>query len=108
MDQDNGRTVINYQFSKNKSSGQYSLLLYCKKIIINEMEDKIIVYGNDSKAEQAQKGDRYSLLGGQRKNDPKFNDKVIIVGQEIGNKIRLCGANSIVDFASPINVGGLG
>jgi hypothetical protein len=55
-----------------------------------------------------EKKDRYWLLGGQRKDDPKFNDKVIIVGEEIGNKIRVCGANSIVDFASPINVGGLG
>lgn len=49
MDEDNGRTVINYQFSKSKSSGQYSLLLYCNKIIVNEMEDKLVVYGNDAK-----------------------------------------------------------
>jgi hypothetical protein len=72
------------------------------------MEDKLIVYGNDAKAEANNGKDLYSLLGGQRKNDAKFNDKVIIVGEEVGNKIRVCGSNSIVDFASPINVGGLG
>lgn len=48
------------------------------------------------------------LLGGQRKDDANFNDKVIMVGEEIGNSIRVCGANSVIDFASPIYIAGLG
>lgn len=47
-------------------------------------------------------------MGGQKKSDSKFDDKIILVGEETGNKIRVCGVNSIIDFARPITIGGLG
>ena len=48
------------------------------------------------------------MLGGQKRYDSSFDDKVILVGEEVGNKIRICGVNSLFDFATPIPVGGLG
>lgn len=41
-------------------------------------------------------------------DDQAFDEKVIIVGEEVGNKIRVCGSNSIIDFATPIAIGGIG
>jgi hypothetical protein len=48
------------------------------------------------------------LVGGQKKNDETFDDKVIIVGYEIGNNLRVCGIGCIIDFSFPINIGGIG
>jgi hypothetical protein len=31
-----------------------------------------------------------------------------MVGEEVGNKIRVCGSNSMIDFATPIAIGGIG
>lgn len=47
-------------------------------------------------------------MGGQKKSDPLHDDKLIMVGEEVGNKIRVCGVNSLIDFATPICIGGLG
>jgi hypothetical protein len=43
------------------------LLIYCKKIIINEINEKLIIYGNQVSREKDKEIDRYSFLGGQRK-----------------------------------------
>jgi hypothetical protein len=48
------------------------------------------------------------MLGGQQKNKKDFDDKIIIIGEEVGNKLRICGVNSIFDFATEIPIGGLG
>lgn len=37
--------ILNYIFNKNRY-GQYELIIYCRKIIINELFDKLLVYGN--------------------------------------------------------------
>jgi hypothetical protein len=54
------------------------------------------------------KTDNYKLLGGQRKNDKEADEKVTLIGSEVGNKLRICGVNSIFDFATPVPIGGLG
>lgn len=48
------------------------------------------------------------MLGGQRKEDKNFDEKLILIGDEVGNKLRVCGADSIFDFATPILIGGIG
>jgi homoserine kinase len=48
------------------------------------------------------------MLGGIKKSDNKFDSKILLIGDKIGNKIRVCGVNSIIDFATPIPIGGLG
>jgi hypothetical protein len=45
-DDSNGLTKLNYIFEENKELNQYILTIYCKKIIINELQDKLIIYGN--------------------------------------------------------------
>lgn len=47
-------------------------------------------------------------MGGQREEDDSFDEKIVLIGEEIGNKLRVCGAHSHFDFATPIAVGGLG
>ena len=47
-------------------------------------------------------------MGGQKQVDVAFDDKIIMVGEGIGNMIRVCGVNSLIDFATPISVGGIG
>jgi hypothetical protein len=107
-DEGNYHTILNYLFKRDKNSNQYVLTIYCKKIIINELCDKLIVYGNFEVDEKDKKMDRFMLLGGQKKSDDAFDDKIIMVGEEVGNKIRVCGSHSVFDFATPISIGGLG
>ena len=76
--------------------------------MINQLKDKLIVYGNLASEEKEEKQDTYRLLGGQKKSVKKFDDKLILIGSEVGNKIRICGANSVFDFATPIPIGGIG
>jgi hypothetical protein len=45
-DEDNFKTALNYIFKKNKNTNQFILIVYCKKIIVNEFNDKLLVYGN--------------------------------------------------------------
>ena len=82
--------------------------MYCKKIIINELHDKLLVYGNFEEDEKEKRQDRFKLLGGQKRSDDAFDDKIIMIGEEVGNKLRVCGSHSIFDFATPIAIGGLG
>lgn len=48
------------------------------------------------------------MLGGQQRSKQETDDKVVLIGQEVGNKLRICGANSVFDFATEIPIGGLG
>lgn len=48
------------------------------------------------------------MLGGQLKHNKEFDDKVVLIGEEVGNKLRICGVNSLFDFATEIPIGGLG
>ena len=77
-------------------------------MVVNELKDKLIVYGNQAEDEKEHRRDHYRLLGGQKRRDKHFDDKIILVGQEVGNNIRLCGMNCEFDFAVPIPVGGIG
>jgi hypothetical protein len=107
-DEDSAQTHFNFVFAKVKEYKQYVLSIYIKSMVINELKDKLIVYGNLASEEKENKRDTYKLLGGQKKHDKNFDDKVILIGAEVGNKIRICGVNSVVDFATPIPIGGIG
>jgi hypothetical protein len=48
-DEDNFRTVLTYRFIR-EPSGQYLLTIYCRKFIVNELSDKLLVYGNGEAA----------------------------------------------------------
>ncbi len=48
------------------------------------------------------------MLGGQKPHDDSFDDKVIMIGSEVGNQLRVCGSHSVFDFATPISIGGIG
>jgi len=60
---------LNYVFEQAKEINQFILTIYCKKIIINELSDKLIIYGNQAEDEKHKKIDNYKLLGGQQKNN---------------------------------------
>ena len=84
------------------------MTIYCKKLVINELKDKLIVYGNSAADEKEKRMDKYRMLGGQQRARKDIDDKVILIGQEVGNKLRICGVNSIFDFATEIAIGGIG
>jgi hypothetical protein len=107
-DEDSFKTILNYVFKRDSKTNQYILIIYCKKIIVNELHDKLLVYANFSADEKSKKNDKFELLGGQKKDEDSFDDKIIMVGEEVGNKLRVCGTRSIFDFATPISIGGLG
>ena len=47
MEDDDGyKTTLNYIYKKNKNTNQFILIVYCKRIIINELNEKLLVYGN--------------------------------------------------------------
>lgn len=60
---------MNYVFEQTKEINQFVLTIYCKKIIINELQDKLIIYGNLAEDEKYKRTDNYKLLGGQQKNN---------------------------------------
>lgn len=62
-------THLNYVFEQTKEINQFILTIYCKKIIINELQDKLIIYGNLAEDEKYKRTDNYKLLGGQQKNN---------------------------------------
>jgi hypothetical protein len=99
--------VLNYRFSR-QPSGQFLLTVYCKKFIVNELRDKLLVFSNQEADEREGRKDEYRLAGGQRHLHDDFDEKIILLGEETGNKLRVCGAHSHLDFATPIAVGGLG
>ena len=45
-DEDSARTILNFIFLQDKRTKQYRLTIYCKKIILNKISDKLIVYAN--------------------------------------------------------------
>lgn len=47
MEDDDGyKTTLNYIYKKNKNTNQFILIIYCKRIIVNELNEKLLVYGN--------------------------------------------------------------
>lgn len=49
-------------------------------MVVNELKDKLIVYGNQAEDEKEHRRDHYRLLGGQKRRDKHFDDKIILVG----------------------------
>lgn len=79
-DEDGAQTHLSFTFTKNDSYNQYVLTIYSKAIVLNQLKDKLVVYGNLAEQEKEEKSDTYRLLGGQKKNNKDFDDKLILVG----------------------------
>jgi len=45
-DEDGAQTHLSFTFTKNDSYNQYVLTIYSKAIVLNQLKDKLVVYGN--------------------------------------------------------------